>query len=107
MQSIPVTSLSTVALEKSADSKLKKAGAQFEAILLNNVLGDLERAFTSLPGKPADNSSQAYRGFAMQALAGGLADKGGVGIGKLIERALTKHAGGNTVKTDPANVKGF
>jgi Rod binding domain-containing protein len=85
---------STVAGDTPAESmnaKITKAGTQFEAILLNNVLGDLERAFTDLPGKKEDNSSQAYSSFAMQGLASGLAQAGGIGIGRMIAKALARH----------------
>ena len=71
-------------------SKAMKAGMEFEAILLNNLLGGLERAFTNLPGKKEDHSTEAYGGFALQALASGLAESGGIGIGRLIAKALEK-----------------
>jgi len=98
---------SSEALRQSTDAKIKRAGTQFEAILLNNVLGDLERAFTTLPGKKANDSAQAYSGFAMQALASVLADKGATGIGGLIERALSKRAGSNPLKTTESHLKDF
>lgn len=77
---------------EAADLKIRKAGARFEGILLNKVWGDLERAFTDLPGKKADQSTEAYSGFAMQALASGLADAGGIGLGRIIASALAKQA---------------
>lgn len=77
---------------ESADQKVVRAGRQFEAVLLNNVLGDLERTFTNLPGKKAEGSSEAYSGFAMQALASGLADAGGIGIGRMVSGALARQS---------------
>lgn len=76
----------------AADLKVKKAGAQFEAILLNQLFGDLERAFTDLPGKKEDHATGAYSGFAMQALASGLANAGGIGLGGIIANTLAKQA---------------
>jgi Rod binding domain-containing protein len=72
-------------------SKAVKAGAEFEAILLNNLLGGLERAFTNLPGKKEDHSTEAYSGLAMQALTSGLAENGGIGVGRLITQSLNEH----------------
>ena len=80
--------LSAAATPQSQQAKLKKAGAEFEAILLNNVLGGLELAYTRLPGAKQDHSTEAYSGFAMEALASGLAQNGGVGIGRLLAKAL-------------------
>lgn len=98
---------------ESADLKLRKAGMQFEAILLNKVLGDLEHAFTSLPGKKEDHATEAYGGFAMQALASGLAEAGGIGIGAIIAKALagqaktSASAGVTTHEHGPQMVKAF
>ena len=107
MNRIQATHAITGAPGESADLKIKKAGAQFEAILLNNLLGGLERAFTDLPGKKADNSARAYSGLAMQALSSGLAEHGGIGIGRLIAQALSKHEAGTTVKIKPPNLLKF
>lgn len=73
-------------------SKALKAGAQFEAVLLNNVLGAIERAFTKLPGHTDDHSTEAYSGLAMQTLASKLADGGGIGLGRLLTTSLENHS---------------
>src|SRR5258708_9647721 len=70
-----------------------EAGAQFEAVLLNTVLGPLEHSFSHLPGgKKEDQASEGYSGMAMQALTSGLARSGGIGVGKMIAEELLKHA---------------
>jgi len=84
-------------------SKAMKAEMEFEGILLNNLLGGLERAFTTLPGKDEDHSTQAYSGFAMQALASGLAESGGIGIGRLIAKALEKRNENTAPKINDQN----
>jgi Rod binding domain-containing protein len=73
--------------------KALKAGAQFEALLLNNVLGAVEHAFTNLPEGKESPATDPYRGFAMQALSLGLAERGGIGLGRLMARALSKRQG--------------
>lgn len=82
------------------DWKIRRAGIQFEAVLLNKVLGDLERAFTSMPGKKPDNSNQAYSGWAMQSLSAGLAEAGGVGIGAMIAKTLGSHKGADAAEVN-------
>lgn len=73
-------------------AKAMKAGAQFEAVLLNAVFGELERSFAYLPGAPPDNVSKSYDGFGMEALTSGLAGRGGVGLGAFIAKALMAQA---------------
>src|SRR5579864_3656992 len=64
------------------------AAHQFEAILLNSLLGSLEHSFSALPGKKADSIADNYHAMGMQALASTLADRGGVGIANMIVRNL-------------------
>jgi hypothetical protein len=67
-----------------------QAGRQFEAVLLNLVFGNLERAFSQLPGGKVEHATEAYAGLGMQALTSGVAEAGGIGISRLITRALEK-----------------
>jgi hypothetical protein len=68
-----------------------RAGAQFEAILLNIVFADLERTFSQLPGASEDPISRSYSGFGMEALTSGLARNGGIGLGAFIAKSLLSH----------------
>jgi Rod binding domain-containing protein len=61
---------------------------QFEAVLLNTLLGSLERSFSALPGKKPDSVADDYHSMGMQALASTLASRGGVGIANMITRNL-------------------
>jgi Rod binding domain-containing protein len=76
----------------SPHARVLKAGAQFEAVLLNNVLGAVEHVFTKLPGRHDHQSTEAYSGLAMQTLASKLAEGGGIGLGRLLAKALEKHS---------------
>jgi Rod binding domain-containing protein len=69
------------------------AAREFEAVLLNTVLGALEKSFSSLPGKDPDASADNYQSLGMQALATGLAARGGVGIAKMITHSLLRTEG--------------
>lgn len=88
----PDSAASVGAADEKTKAKIRTAGVQFEAVLLNRVLGDLERAFTDLPGKKQDHAADAYNGFAMQALASNLAQCGGIGLGKMVSNALAQPA---------------
>src|SRR5579864_2518039 len=97
------SSLPAVTTAAPDHSKTMKAGMEFEAILLNSLLGGLEHAFTNLPGKKEDHSTEAYSGFAMQAMASGLAESGGIGIGRLIAKALEKRNENTAPKINDQN----
>jgi Rod binding domain-containing protein len=84
----PTPSAGADALQAKAD----KAGAQFEAILLNMVFGELQRTFSQLPGATRDAVSKSYDGFGTEALTAGLARSGGVGLGPFIAKGLMKQA---------------
>jgi Rod binding domain-containing protein len=73
-----------------------KAGAQFEAVLLNKVLGDLEATFAALSGAGQSATSRSYSHLGMEALTSGLARAGGIGLAKFIARALLDKSGGET-----------
>lgn len=68
--------------------KVIHAAHEFEAVLLNTMLGPLERSFSGLPGKKPDSESDNYHYLGMQALSSVLANSGGVGIADLITRSL-------------------
>jgi len=69
------------------------AARQFEAVLLNTLLGSLEHSFSALPGKKHDSIADNYHSMGMQALASTLADRGGVGIAGIIARNLLRTKG--------------
>jgi hypothetical protein len=79
-----------------SQAKAAKAGAQFEAILLNLVFGDLQKTFSQLPGTSQDPISKSYAGFGMEALTTGLARNGGIGLGSFITKALLAHSKQNS-----------
>ena len=72
----------------------ERAGQEFESVLLNMVLGAVERSFAQLPGDKFDHSTEAYSGMAMQSLAAGLAKAGGIGLAKFITAGLIKNEPG-------------
>jgi Rod binding domain-containing protein len=92
MGPVSLATIAPAAQGNTQHEKVRKAGAQFEAVLLNNVLGAVEQTFTRLPGSPERDSTEAYSGLAMQALTSKLAEGGGIGIGRLLTKALEERS---------------
>lgn len=69
--------------------KVIHAAHEFEAVLLNTMLGPLEQTFSSLPGKKPDSESDNYHYLGMQALSNTLANSKAFGISDLIIRKLS------------------
>ena len=86
----------------SEDTKMAKAGKDFESILLGNWLQQAEQSFATVPGGDGqgddDSSKDQFQGIAMQALAGSLTASGGIGIAKMITDSLRSRQG-NTDST--------
>lgn len=86
---IRAATLGTASLD-AMPPKAVRAGAEFEAVLLNQVLGELERSFAQLPGSKLEQATEAYSGLGMQALTSGMARTGGIGLSRMITRSLLK-----------------
>jgi Rod binding domain-containing protein len=71
-------------LGKPGPDKLTHAAHQFEAVLLNELLGSLEQAFSALGEEKTEAGSDHYRYLGVQALASSIAAKGGIGIADMI-----------------------
>jgi Rod binding domain-containing protein len=79
-----------LAPEQSHTEKLVRAAHQFEAVLLSQLLGSLERTFSALGEKKTETGSDHYQFLGMQALASSVAEKGGLGIADMIVRNLKR-----------------
>ena len=83
----------TAAPTEAYAKRVGSAARQFEAVLLNSLLGSLEHSFSALPGKKPDSVADNYHAMGMQALASSLAAGGGVGIASMIVRNLLHKKG--------------
>lgn len=92
MNTMPAISAAPVPSAPAAEHarKIAKAAHEFEAVLLNTLLGPLERTFASLPGKKTDAESDNYQSLGTQALSSSLTAKGGFGIAEMIIKSLSK-----------------
>ncbi len=66
--------------------KLSHAARQFEAVLLNQLLGSLQQTFSALGEERASPGSDQYRFLGIQALCSTISEHGGIGIADMIMR---------------------
>ncbi len=83
-------------------AKIDKGAQQFEAILIGSWLKDAEQSFGSVPGGSdnQDSGGEQMMSLGVQSLATSLAASGGIGIGKMIAKAM--HATQDKLSTQPA-----
>jgi Rod binding domain-containing protein len=63
--------------------KGEKAARDFEAILLTSLMDSLQKTFSGVAEDPTPGASD-YRLMGTQALASAIAERGGIGIARLI-----------------------
>ena len=82
---------------------LHHAAVQFESVLLGQWLQSAEKSFASVPGsaQEEDAGGEQMMSFGLQQLATALANSGGLGIARLVERELMR-AGSNNGDKLPA-----
>ena len=84
-------SLSGAAMLPAASPSLgkgQKAAREFEAQLIGQMLGSMEKTFANLPGQGEVAGEDNYNYLGTQALASAIAAGGGLGIAKLIGQHL-------------------
>ena len=87
----------------SDDAKIEKGSKEFEAILVGSWLQQAEQSFATVPGSDDDEDAanrQQMMSFGVQSLATSLAASGGIGIGKMIAKAM--HARADKANGEPA-----
>src|ERR1700679_2196575 len=74
------------------DAKIEKGSREFEAILVGSWLQQAEQSFASVPGADDDDDKDVTRdqvmSFGVQSLSTSLAASGGIGIGKMVAKAM-------------------
>jgi Rod binding domain-containing protein len=85
-------------------AKIDKGAKEFEAVLVGSWLQQAEQTFATIPGADDDNQDvgkDSMMSFGVQSLATSLAASGGLGIGKMIAKAM--HAAADKANnSDPA-----
>ena len=70
-----------------------RAARDFEASLIASLMESLEKTFGSVPGDSGLAGSDDFNYLGTQALAEGMAERGGFGIAALISKSLAAHEG--------------
>ncbi|HXY04786.1 MAG TPA: hypothetical protein VEI49_14530 [Terriglobales bacterium] len=76
---------------KPDPQRLAQAANEFEAVLLNQLLGSLEHTFSALSQKKSE-AQDHYHFLGVQALTSHIASNGGIGIADMIVRSLTQQS---------------
>jgi len=87
------------------DAKIEKGSREFEAILLGSWLQQAEQSFATVPG--ADDDDDAGRdqmmSLGVQQLSTSMAASGGIGIGKMVAKAMHAAAEKQDAQAAPAD----
>ena len=73
------------------DAKIEKGARQFEAMLLGTWLQQAEQSFATIPGAEDDEEAgqrEQMMSLGVQSLAESLAASGGIGIAKMMSKAM-------------------
>jgi Rod binding domain-containing protein len=78
----------------SDDAKIEKGSKEFEAILVGSWLQQAEQSFATVPGADEDQDpgGEQMMSLGVQQLATAMAANGGLGIGKMIAKAMHENA---------------
>jgi Rod binding domain-containing protein len=94
------------------DAKIDKGAQQFESILVGTWLNEAQQSFASVPGGDSDRDAggDQMMSLGVQSLSTSLAAAGGLGIGKMIAKAMHAAAdranAGVSASTKPAEPSG-
>jgi Rod binding domain-containing protein len=88
------------------DKKIEKGAKEFEAILVGSWLQQAEQSFATLPGAEDDEDPghDSMMSLGVQTLSASMAASGGIGISKMIAKAM--HAAADKVTTQPEATAG-
>jgi Rod binding domain-containing protein len=90
----------------NTDAKIEKGSREFEAMLLGTWLQQAEKSFATVPGgddADQDVGRDQMMSFGVQSLATSMAASGGIGIGKMVAKAM--HAAADKAEPAAASVE--
>ena len=89
----------------SDDAKIERGSKEFEAILVGSWLQQAEQSIATVPGADSDDQDvgrDSMMSFGVQALSTSMAASGGIGIGKMIAKAMHAAADKADAQAAPA-----
>src|ERR1700722_18574498 len=75
------------------EEKLKKAGGDFESILLASMWKSMKESFKDPNNPESDAASGTLNDWGIEVMSGAVGKAGGLGIGKMIVKYLEEHGG--------------
>lgn len=76
-----------IATERNNPEELRTASQDFESILLTTLFSSLQESFSSYDG--SDPAAESLRDAGVQQLAAAVSKRGGFGLSRIMERALS------------------
>lgn len=90
LQEARVVQKGAIAKKPTDDARIDKSAQQFEAILVGTWLNEAQQSFASVPGGDTDRDAggDQMMSLGVQSLSTSMAASGGLGIGKMIAKAM-------------------
>ncbi len=86
-----IAKLNDQAVVPEKQAQLRKQVAEFEGLLLSNILEKLRDAY-HIPGEEqSDSAGESFQSFADSALGKCLAARGGLGVTEMLVQSLTRN----------------
>jgi Rod binding domain-containing protein len=79
--------------DSAKEAQLKKAGGDFESILLASMWKSMKESFTDPNNPDSDAASGTLNDWGIEVMSGAVGKAGGLGIGKMIVKYLEAHGG--------------
>jgi len=88
------------------DAKIDKSSQQFEAILVGTWLNEAQQSFATVPGGDTDRDAggDQMMSLGVQSLSTSMAASGGLGIGKMVAKAMHAAADREKAKESASGV---
>jgi Rod binding domain-containing protein len=89
----PAATENSKAADTANEAKLKKAGGDFESILLASMWKSMKESFKDPNSPDSDPASGTLNDWGIEVMSGAVGKAGGLGIGKMIVKYLEEHGG--------------
>jgi len=90
--SSPATTENSKPVDTANEAKMKKAGGDFESILLASMWKSMKESFTDPKDGDTDPASGTLSDWGIEVMSGAVGKSGGLGIGNLIVKYLEQHS---------------
>jgi len=89
----PAATQNSKPADTANEAKLKKAGGDFESILLASMWKSMKESFKDPNNPDSDPASGTLNDWGIEVMSGAVGKAGGLGIGKMIVKYLEAHGG--------------